>query len=373
MSGAVLSDVPLLAGTMLALAWARRLWPERGLAPWAPLALLCGFVALLRPTGAVLAASFALALAFEQRPRQALLFWAAACLFVVPFLARNRALTGVGLMYFVELSRPYEGGRAGALLATAAANLGYYARLSFSSMLFRAPGEPAPLVAAAVGLGAVAAAYGLRAAGWKGWVKLPAIVLAAYAAVHLIWSKQAGRYALPVLPLVFAYFLRGLAVLGPRLGTGRRLSLGAAALSLALLALPDARIVAAARSRRTSVTRPPERTLSWIRSSTPESAVIAAELDGRLHLLTGRRTLHLRKLFKPEEFHGWLVTSGATHVAVFPNDFALTTARGDAFNDPMPAAPLQSLLADSSRYEPLFNDPAERSAVYGVRRSERSE
>jgi hypothetical protein len=365
MSGTVLSDVPTLAGVMLALLWAKRIWTEKDWKKWLLPALLAGFVALLRPTGFILSAAFALALALERRPRQALLFCATAGLFVVPFLVRNQRLTGRSLMYFVELSKPYE--QSGALSANVLSNAGYYARLVFSSMLFRFPGEPAPLVAAAVGIGAVASLYGLREWGWKGWNKLPALFVVLYGLAHLLWSKQAGRYALPVLPLIFAYFLRGLAVLGPRVGV-KKLPAYAGGLALALFLLPNAKIVQASWQKKSPVTRPPEKTLGWIRANLPADAVLATELDGRLYLLTNRRTVHLRKLFKPEEFHAWLKEAKATHVAFFPNDFALTTSRGDAFNDPMPAGPLQSLLADPGRYTLLFHEAEERAAIYAVKR-----
>src|SRR5206468_9025810 len=84
MSGTVLSDVPMLAGVMAALAWARAIWDSRDMRRWLPLALLVGFCALLRPTGAALALAFTLALALELRAREALLFYFCACLFVVP-------------------------------------------------------------------------------------------------------------------------------------------------------------------------------------------------------------------------------------------------------------------------------------------------
>ena len=116
MSGTVLSDVPMLAGVMAALAWARRIWDSKDMRRWLPLALLVGFCALLRPTGAALALAFTLALAFELRAREALLFYFCACLFAVPFLFRNFVLTGHGLTYFLELSRPYEGASRWAVL-----------------------------------------------------------------------------------------------------------------------------------------------------------------------------------------------------------------------------------------------------------------
>ncbi|MDE2040317.1 MAG: glycosyltransferase family 39 protein [Elusimicrobia bacterium] len=368
MSWTVLSDVPMLAAAMAALAWARRLWPEERPSRWLGLAALVGFAALLRPTGAALALAFALALACERRWALSALSASCAAAWLLPFLARNYALTGHALLYVSELAAPYAGhGRWSILAGTVLLNLAYYLRLVFETMLFRWPVAAAagsPLTAATVGLGSVAAATGLSAAGWKGWAKLPALFLVLFLAAHLAWSKQAARYLLPVLPLAFAYFLRGVRVLGARAGASRAAAPAAAILALLLMLPTDLRVAEASWRRDSSVTRPPERTMAWVRGHTAPSDVFAVELDGRFYLLTGRRALHLRRLSGPRAFARWLASSGARYVAVFPDDYALATKRGDAFDDPLPAAVLLSWLSDPARYRLDFSDPAERSAIY---------
>jgi len=368
MSGTVLSDVPLLTGAMLALALARRAWSSDSARAWAAPALVAGFCALLRPSGAAVSLALAAALAVERRWKPAALVCAAAAAFVLPFLLRNRLLTGQPLMYFVELSAPYAGAsRWAALRVTAFGNLAYYLKFAFETMLLRWPVDSAWLTAATIGASVVAVGYGLAEAGWRGWRKAPALFLAVFATVHLVWAKQAGRYLLPVLPLLFAYWLRGLSALAGRLGAGRGAPLAAAALALALMAAPDGRVAKASLRRDSDVTRPPERTLSWVRGSTPPDAVFAVSLDGRFYLLTGRRAVHLRRLPPGEDFHGWLKASGASFVALFPDDYALTTARGDAFDDPLPAGALVARLSDPKLYRLAFADAGERSAVFAVK------
>lgn len=368
MSGTVLSDVPLLAGAFAALALARRAWTSDSPRAWAWCAVTAGFCALLRPSGAAVALALALALAAERRWKPAALVCAAAAAFVLPFLWRNRFYTGQPLMYFVELSNPYAGaGRWAALRAAVAGNLAYYLKFAFETMLLRLPASWDWLNAATIGLGVVAAGYGVADAGLRAWRKAPALFLAVFAAVHLVWAKQAGRYLLPILPLLFAYWLRGIAVIGARLRAGRAAALTAAALALALMAWPDANIVRASLRRDTPVTRPPERTVAWVRGSTPPDAVFAAELDGRFFLLTGRRAVHLRRPAPGETLEASLKAAGARYVALFPDDYALKTAKGDAFDDPLPAGWLMAQLADPSRYQTLFVDSRERAVVLAVK------
>ena len=354
MSATVLSDVPMLAGAMAALAWAKHLWQEKQLVRWLPLTILVGFCALLRPTGIALALAFTLALAFERRWREAALFYLMGCFFLVPYLFRRRLLTGEGSFLSLNISN-------------LSGNLGYYLKLIFATMLFRFPKDPAVLVAVAVGVGAVAAGYGLRDAGWKGWRKLPALFLALFLGAHLLWGRQAGRYALPMLPIIYAYFLRGMAVLGGRAAKDRRkLAWGAATLSLALLAVPDFRVAQSALAG-TAGPRPPQRVAAWIRANTADSSIFAVELDARFSLLTNRRAVRLPKLFAPDDFHNWLLAQSVSFVAAFPSEPALAAARSDAPVDPLPAGSLLTLLADTSRYELVCIDPIERAAVYRVK------
>ena len=367
MSGTVLSDVPFLFLSVLSLCLARGAWDKERLSSWAAPALAAGLAALVRPSGAALIVALVLALTLERRFGLAAFCGLLAGLAPAAFLLRNLHYTGRSLMYFVEFASPYRGGGGlGALWSILSANLAYYPRFLFVTTLFRWPFQAAVLDAATIGLCLGLVAIGVRDEGGLGWRKFGRIFLAIFVLAHLLWSKQAGRYLLPVAPFAAAYLFRGLGVMGRRAGVGEIPVAGALALSLLLCAAPDARIVHASLFERTPLTSPPERTLAWIRDSTPEGAVFAAELDGRLYLLTGRPAVHLRRFEAPGEFRRWLAGSGAGYVLVFPNNFAMKTPTGRAFNDPTPAGLLESTLAADPDCRLVFEDEGEGAKIYRV-------
>jgi hypothetical protein len=208
--------------------------------------------------------------------------------------------------------------------------------------------------------------YGLKAEGFGGPRKFPPLYLGIFLVVHLAWSKQAGRYLFPVLPICAIYFFRGTGVLEKRLGFGPWATFGAMALSLALSASPASNIIQTSLWRQTTLNSPPQRTFDWIRKNTGPSEIFATELDGRFFLHTGRPVLHLPKIHEPGRFRSWLQSSRVCYVVLFPNDFIMRTSKGSGPHDPMPLEELKGFLSDQKLYEQVFKDSAEGSEIYRV-------
>jgi hypothetical protein len=287
-------------------------------------------------------------------------------------LSFGAPLFGQGLTYLVEFFDPYN--RA-ASLATARhggfflSNLIFYPRFLFVTNMFRWPWGSLVLDAATVGLALTAVCYGVRDEGFRSWRKFAQLTLAVYIGVHLVWSAQGGRYLLPVVPFAAAYFFRGLGDFFRRTGLGEKAVVPALLLSLLLCAAPDARIIGASLRGGTPLTEPPERTLGWIRGNTAGDAVFAAELDGRLFLLTGRSALRVPRLAGANEFRRWLGQKGIGYVLVFPNDYSLKTSYGTGPSDPLPVPQLRALLSDCGARR-VFVDSGEGSEIWRVVRAE---
>ncbi|MBI5240478.1 MAG: glycosyltransferase family 39 protein [Elusimicrobia bacterium] len=362
-SGTVLSDVPYLVMTLLVFLAARAAWRDGPGLAWLGLGLLGGAAFLVRPTGAALVLALLAALAWERRWRQAACCAAGAALVAAPWLARNLMVSGVTLPYASQLAAA---GSGGGLLERLTRNASFYGPELFWRTLFRWPAWPGlPLLkGATVLLGLAAVALGLREWGAKGWRKVLTLYLLVYAVLHLQLHLQSHRYILTALPMVLPLLFLGLDAADRRLALRGRLVLGAAALSLALSLGPLSSIVRTSLWRRTAVNTPPLRTAAWIAASTRPGDVVAADLDGRWHLLTGRLTVRLRKLYEPALFAAWLRDTRVDYVLVEPNDFFMTTAAGRTTHDPMPLDRLEPLLSGARR---VFADAEEGTRIYAVR------
>ncbi len=137
-------------------------------------------------------------------------------------------------------------------------------------------------------------------------------------------------------------------------------------MSLALSLGPIFNIVDVSLRRRTPVNTPPLKTVAWLERETGGRAVVAADLDGRWHLLTGRRTVRLRKLYEPGLFAAWLESAGADYVLLEPTGAFMTTASGRTSHDPMPLDELRLLLSGGCCRR-VFADAEEGTEVYQVR------
>jgi hypothetical protein len=366
-SGAVLSDIPFLVMTLSVFLAARSTWEKGAGWAWIGLGAMTGAAFLIRPTGAALALALLLSLLGERRWRRAACAAAGAGLVAAPWLARNLLVGGRALSHATELVAPWRASSAyNDFLIRLARNARFYGPELFWRTWFRWPAWPgmAVLKWATVLLGWSALAVGLRQWGLRGWRKLLSVYLLVYAALHLELHLQSGRYLFTALPMAAPLFFLGLDAAGRRLGLKDKLVLGAAALSLALSLAPIANIVRTSLWRHTPVNTPPLKTVSWIRGHTLPADIFAADLDGRLFLLTGRRTVRLRKLYEPGAFAAWLKGAGVDYVLVEPNDYFMTTASGQTTHDPMPLDRLHGLLSGGRR---VFVDAEEKTEIYQVR------
>ena len=366
-SAAVLSEIPFMVMTLLVFLAARSIWEKGSDRAWVGLGAVTGAAFLIRPTGAALALALVLSLSWERRWRRAAWVAAGAALVAVPWLARNVLVGGLALPYASQLVAPWSSGSAfSGLLARLARNAAFYGPELFWRTLFRWPAWPgaALLKWATVLLGLAALAAGLREWGVRGWRKLLSVYLLLYAALHLELHLQSGRFIFTALPMVAPLFFLGMDAADRRLRLKGKLVLGAAALSLALSLAPIASIVRISLWRHTPLNTPPLKTISWIRSNTLPADLFAADLDGRLFLLTGRRTVRLRKLYEPGVFAAWLKGMRVDYALLAPNEYFMTTVSGGTTHDPMPLDRLRDLLSGGRR---VFADAEEGTEIYQVR------
>jgi hypothetical protein len=361
-SGVVLSDIPLLAVTLLVLLAARRRWSEKTSWFWARLGALAGYACLVRTSGAALLAALVLCLLLEKRWRAALAAGFSGGAIFGAYLLRNQLVMGRSEARLVKVLAGWKDLRLWD-------NASFYLHEIFGRALFRWPAGPgqSSLNGLTLILCLTALAAGLRAWGLKGWRKLVPAYLLGYAGVHLLWPQQGGRYMVSILPLVCVLLFLGLDWADRRWKLGGKAVWSALALSLVLSAAPVWSVVSASLWGRTPLTTPPQRTVAWIKQATDIGDVLATEADGRLYLLTGRRTVHLRNIHEPEAFFRWLLDHHVSYVVSFPTDYIMMTPAKNLESDPLPLETLNGLLADESRYEPVFGDEAERAAVYRVR------
>lgn len=364
LSGVILSEVLILPLALLVLLLSRVWWKTMTANQALALGALAGWAALARLSAAALWLALCLCLAAERRWRRAAGAAAAGAAVFVPWLLRNSLITGRAETRVSEML-DWQAGAAG-LAASVLKSAAYYGHEAFARALFRCPPGWPFVEAAAATAGVLLLAWGLRAWGLRGERKFPVVFLALYAAVHLLWPYQSGRYLYPVLPLVAGFLFVGAAK-----AAGRRLAYGLLAASLFLSAFPVAAVLRASFGRDSVMSRPPERTYGWIRANTPANAVFAADLDGRLHLLTGRRAVHFPARAAREAFESWLKANPVDFALIFPGEPIMRRARGAAGANPLSPRELEALFADPRKFEPLFRDAQEGAIVYRVTKSGR--
>ena len=349
MSGTVLSDVPLLALFGAAYLLAREVWQRREVAPWLGLSALCGFASLVRPTGFVLSAALVAALCLEGRWRNAAMAAALGAALPGAFLLRNRLLTGRSLMYFVEAADPAARGALGRVLLR---NAAFYPKFLFVTTLFRWPAGGRFLEAFTIGLCVLAIACAVREEESWEWRKLVQLSLLAFIAVHLPWSKQAGRYVLPLVPFAAGYVMWGLALLAREYGGGAGACWWAAALSVALSLSPALKIARASLHGGGEPARPPAETFDWLRAHARPADVVASEMAGRVFLYTGLKTVQLKRL------------SQARWAVLLPNDAVMRTASGGTPFDPADLADVERRLSRDPRWRRAFASHRDGSLVF---------
>lgn len=335
LSGTLLSELPYTALSLLLLVSSRAHWARKDDGVWAFLGALAGYGALIRATGAALPAALVLCLAAERRWRQAAVCAAASAVVALPYYARNLWLTGRADTRLGEMAE--------AALRSPLSNAAYYGQELFGRTLFRLDGLEwlFALVCAA------AAAVSLRKRGLAGWSKVLPAYLGLYVLVHLAWPYQSGRYVYPLVGLACLLLPRPLL-----------------ALSVGLSVLPTARAAEASLRGGSPMNTPPARAYSWLRETTDLSDVLAADLDGRTYLWTGRKTAQLPRRAGARELEDFVDDHGADYVFLEPA--AGFMRRGDSFDAAAPEERLRA-LSDPRLYELVFFDEHEGTRIYRVK------
>lgn len=236
---------------------------------------------------------------------------------------------------------------------------------------------------------------GLAAAGmvgaWRGWRRDEAVVVwvILYCGVLLCWIWPPFRYATPVLPFGLALVVGGGGPWLRRWLPGHWLRTGVVLLAVVAL---SANVAGAKRSWQLGTTvvgwadaddwAQNRAMLEWLRENTPESAVVAANLDPLVYLLTGRKAIkpfeHLQyelnyagsrgpsAVGTAEEIVAHFRRNGITHLLVSPmNNF--TEKRHFA-------VALQSLLAGwPTAFRKVREIPNSGYVVYEVKQEELQE
>jgi hypothetical protein len=347
-AGSVLPDAAFSA---LAVGGFLVLDGERGgRGSFAALAVLGGFGALVRPYGALLAASLALGWAMRRGARSGAALLAVALAPLAACLARNEVAAGLATGYALRWSRQAAsaglGGLAAHALSSAAAVLGRGA-LGLPSAL---PDVPAAAAGAAFALSAALGARRLARGAHRPVVVALAAFSAGTLAVYLSWRFAAPRYALPLLaPL---WILAAAAVAKSRAPL-RRVG-AAAALGLGALAL-----TADAGLARDGFSPPPpvlSRTADWARAHLPADARLESFACQPLELLSGL-PVECASSWDPRE--AWLVHLETARIGWVHE---LPQWRPDGY---MPAGmsefvdQSQVWLRDPADFEPVFEDPIE--------------
>lgn len=326
----VMSEVPYLAVSVLAIYWL-----ERGLErPGLNKVLWAGFAALvaayyLRSVGLVLAASLVASLVLRRDWRRALVLGGAFFLAWLPWTMRNRAVGGGGV-YFKQLIlfnpyRPELGYLdAAALVERLYVNLLSYVFVRFPEgfWLYMDPGLAvgASLVFCAVAL------YGAVVCLRRREHLLPLIYSALFLFTVVVWPWTGERFLIPLVPLaVFFAFCGALDLVG-RLGGGR---IAPVVLAVALL------FVGASHARGLSVLAdrgagdyPPQWNNyylagRWLAANTAEDAVVVCRKSYWMYIVSGR-TAQVYAFDEPQAVVRGLEEVGADYVVVDQLGFSST-------------------------------------------------
>ncbi|PCI39397.1 MAG: hypothetical protein COB53_03390 [Elusimicrobia bacterium] len=341
MSGVILSDIPALLWTVIMLTTARAWWDRDDDKTWTLLGLMAAFGFLLRPTGAAFVLALPLALVSERRLRPALIALTAGTLPILAWLTRNYALRGHGLVVAGELADPYKKITADVFVGIFS-NAWFYTRELFGRVLFR---QPLPMFSAA--LGACLCGIGILRVSTGGWRRFALAYSSAYAIVILLWPKQTTRYLLPLLPFILWWLFAGAVRLEKYLKKPGILSGILLAAGLTCAALPVSNIVRTSLTLKTPLNTPPRGLLSWIETNTKATDVFAAELDGRLYLLTGRYCRQLPRWRDIRKLGAWAKQHQVNYVLTTSNRFLMRTHKGAGAHDPVDYQRLDHHLPDA--------------------------
>ncbi len=211
-----------------------------------------------------------------------------------------------------------------------------------------------------------AAWHAARARRWEVWVPLgwSAALVGAYA-LRLPVTYQYGRYVMPVIPVLLAVGLGGLAVLARPRSTQMLVRVVSRAWMAAIVVVAAAFWVRGAQRYRTDVQiieTEMVATARWVATHTNVNALVAAHDIGALGYFGGRPLLDMAGLVSPQvipfirdenRLRDWLDASGANYLETFPGWYPTLTALVDK----------QQIFSTGAPYSPA--DGGENMAVYG--------
>lgn len=346
--------------------------PEAGLRAAVASALLAAAATWVRAQGvAVLAAS---AFMLLDAPAKRRLLWrylaAGLPLAAAPHLWAFLRVDPTASYYAHLTMAGYRPDYAGvSLLRTIGDNLRFYAGAvttrTLLSWVAPLPGEGSAgawLVSAAL-LAALAAAL-KRAFDEGAGPRLVAVYVAAYLAMHLVWSNQFRRYLYPLLPLLYWLLLR-------RLEARPRAVWGAALPLLVLFAGLDGSLAWSSHVRRPNENVPPRGTIDWLKDRTAPGDVLAGRYREMFSAYTGRYVLEFQLLPDPDDWFHELARRRVRFLVNHPEGETMETVRRAQFK--AQAAETVKRLEDPSRFKPVFRAPGEPFIVYELLDPERFE
>ncbi|MEK7390491.1 MAG: glycosyltransferase family 39 protein [Elusimicrobiota bacterium] len=352
-AGTLLSDGPMMLCAAAAVAAVSRCWGRRDAGIWISIGVLGGLAALIRPNGLALAAAIALLLVRERRGKETALLAGTTLAIFALWLWRCALVSGLAWNYWSEMSSSI---RAAGL--SAAGNAGYYARDIFFRALWRLPGlgPGGEGLVAFLGTGLCVSGL-LRARTTAG--RCAALFAALFLAPLIFWPKLAGRYAIPILPIALWGACRGLALIH------RRAAILIVGLGAVLSAVATAGVVKASRDPIQGANAPPSRAAAHLRASSSAGSVLAAEYDGRWHILSGIAGVHVPyDVRTPESFAAFLREARVRLVLVEDTSSALRPL-GGAYAVPQ-ADDLRELVKSLPGARVEWSDAQERVEIWRV-------
>ncbi len=360
MSGTLMTEPAYLLFTVLVFL----LYDKSGGRASLPLVLAAGFAVWLRPHGAILLVILTSFLLSGKRDRKTLgLLAAGAALAALPFIY-NMAVSGTPASYFSELPR------SAGVWATITAqfdNIASNIVYTFRALpVFMIAGEFADIsydwlvYAFATVFWSVFAVgvYRIAGRGEQGG-RLRLAYTLAILLMHLYWVNQSTRYYLVILPFVLEICAEGISF-APR----RVKQLLYAGLLFAFCYFCGM-LVLSARSGAAQL-RGPVNTAAWIKAASAPDAVFMATYKEKLFYLTGRKTQGYYYSPNPDDWY--------ERVCALKTDYLLIEDRNSIIqNTPRRAGELDRVYAllarqtrNSARFERVFADAAENTAVYRV-------
>jgi len=366
LSGAILSDIPFFLLTSLILLNSHRNWDKKTPRTWIYLSVLSCLSIYLRPAGFLFLFALIFSLFLERRWREIRVCVATSTLSLLPLLWMPPIRQGLR-RYAEEYGGSFvaNAGNGMTWISLGGATLSYGRDLVYRTMFrFEYLNDHPMVMTIVLGLVVLLIAIGHIRIARENKRIFPLIFLVFYSGLHIFWSKQSGRYLLPVFPMVIWGFLKGIQVITWYKPLNRILPGLLVAISLLSFVTPLVNIVNASLFKETPLTTPPRETLKWISENTPTDAIFAAELDGQVYLLTQRSTFQLPKLNTPDDFLPWTQWNHVRFILIQPNIFMMRTPLGRTMHDRLPDHLVKKMIKGNNAFRLKFSSTREGTFIY---------